>query len=82
MEKIFKGISNHKRLDILFLINNEEGITVDSIANRLNFDFKNTSAHLQKLVNAGLINKKYVGKQVSHKLSPYGKKFIRFIKTF
>jgi len=34
------------------------------------------------LVQAGLLNKRYQGRSVIHSLSPYGEKFIKFIKTF
>ena len=35
---------------------------------------------LMQLVNAGLVNKKYQGREVLHSLSPFGKKFIEFTK--
>ncbi len=82
LERHFKGIANHRRLDILFLIKNFDGITLDGIAEKLNCNFKTISGHTKSLVNAGLVDKRYQGRRVAHFLSPYGKIFYKFITTF
>ncbi len=82
LERHFKGVSNHWRIQILKLVNDKEGISVEGIANSLNGNFKTISEHTKKLVNAGLMNKRYRGNNVEHALSPYGKMFLRFIKSF
>jgi DNA-binding transcriptional ArsR family regulator len=82
LERYFKGAANHSRLEILHIVKGSEGITLDKIASQLHKNFKTISEHTRKLVNAGLLNKKYQGREVAHSLSPYGKKFLDFIKTF
>jgi predicted transcriptional regulator len=82
LERCFKGVANHHRIDILLIVKNNDGITVDKIAELLNANFKTISQHTHSLVRAGLLNKKYVGRQVNHSLSPYGKSFIKFMQTF
>lgn len=82
LERYFKGVANHRRIDILKLVNKQEGITLVGIAETLNCDIKTISQHTQKLVQAGLLNKRYKGKYITHSLSPYGRKFIKFIKEF
>ncbi|MBU4480345.1 winged helix-turn-helix domain-containing protein [Patescibacteria group bacterium] len=82
LEKHFKGVSNHWRINILLLLNEESGLSLEQIAETLNANYKTISEHTKKLVHAGLINKKYINNTVSHSLSPYGKKFINFFKTF
>ena len=82
LEKHFKGLANHRRLDILFLVYKNPGITVDGISEKLDCNFKTISEHTRKLVQAGLVDKKYHGKAVAHVLSPYGHKFFNFIKSF
>ncbi len=82
LERHFKGIANHRRLDILLLLEKTENLTVDNISGILKCNFKTISAHTQKLVLAGLLEKKYFGREVRHKLSPYGLKIIKFIKIF
>jgi len=82
MERHFKGIANHRRIDILLLISKEKGITVEDIAENLKTNIKTISEHTRRLVQAGLINKQYRGRSVEHSLSPYGKYFVDFIKAF
>ncbi len=82
LERYFKGAANHRRIAILFAVEKNDGITVEGIADELETNFKTTSQHTRSLVQAGLLNKKYQGRQVAHSLSPYGKAFSRFMKTF
>jgi len=82
MERHFKGIANHKRIEILLLVKNSEGITLEEIAEQLKGNFKTISEHTRRLVQAGLLNKTYQGRSVIHSLSPYGEKIVNFIKTF
>ena len=82
LERYFKGAANHRRLEILLLVAENHGITLEEIAGTLKCNIKTTSEHTRRLVQAGLLNKKYQGRAVAHSLSPYGKNFVRFIKTF
>ncbi len=82
LERYFKGAANHWRIAILLAVEKNEGIAVEEIAEELDADFKNVSQHTRRLVQAGLLNKKYRGRQVAHSLSPYGKSFLKFMKTF
>lgn len=82
LERYFKGMANHRRIDILSVVKKTDGITLEQIAEKLNCNIKTTSEHTKKLVQAGLLNKKYRGREVAHSLSPYGKKFLEFTKTF
>jgi len=82
LERHFKGIANHRRLEIIFLVDKSNGITLEEIADSLKCDFRTISEHTKKLVYAGLLNKKYQGRNVSHFLSPYGREILKFIRTF
>jgi len=82
IERYFKGVANYRRIEILLLIERSSGICLEKIADVLKYEIKNTFQHVQKLSNAGLVNKKHNGKMVDHTLSPYGKRFVNFIKTF
>lgn len=82
IERHFKGAANHNRIDILILVSENPGVTVDGISEKLDKNFKTTSEHTRRLVQAGLLNKDYKGRSVSHSLSPYGERFVKFIKTF
>jgi len=82
LERHFKGLANHRRIDILILVSRNPGITMDGISKKLDCNFKTISGHTSKLVQSGLLDKKYYGRAVSHTISPYGKKFLSFTKTF
>ena len=82
LERYFKGAANHRRISILLAVEANVGITVEGIADTLDVNFKTISQHTRSLVHAGLLNKKYLGRQVTHSLSPYGGLFFKFIKTF
>lgn len=82
LERHFKGAANHHRIDILLLLAHDEGMSLEGIAERLDCNIKTISEHTRKLVQAGLVNKAYKGRSVEHTLSPYGKSFCRFIRTF
>ena len=82
MERHFKGVANHNRIEILFLVARQPNITVDEIAEGLQRNFKTISEHARRLAHSGLINKTYKGRSVGHTLSPYGKIFIKFIQSF
>jgi len=82
IERHAKGIANHWRIEILFIIADNSEITLDRISKKLNCNFKTVSEHTRRLVQAGLINKKYRGQSVLHTLTPYGKIFYKFIKIF
>ena len=82
IERYFKGVSNHRRIAILLAVQKQEGLTVDDISETLGVNFKTISEHTRRLVQAGLLNKEYRGRNVIHSLSPYGKRFYKFIETF
>ncbi|MBI2035399.1 MAG: helix-turn-helix transcriptional regulator [Candidatus Liptonbacteria bacterium] len=82
LERYFKGAANHWRIAILDIVHKHEGITVFEITEKLGGNFKTISQHTRALVHAGLLNKKYRGREVTHLLSPYGKAFFKFMQTF
>ena len=82
LERYFKGAANYHRLDILHLVNKNDGVTLENISELLNTNIKTISEHTRRLVQAGLLNKTYQGREVAHSLSPYGKRFVDFIKSF
>ena len=82
LERHFKGVANHRRIAILLLVASEKGIDVEEIAERLSCNIKTISEHTRRLVQAGLVDKAYKGRKVTHSLSPYGRTFYGFIRTF
>ena len=82
MERHFKGSANHWRIEIILLLDKKKALTLEEIVETLNMNEKTASEHTRRLVQAGLVNKRYVGRTVEHTLSPYGKTFASFITTF
>lgn len=81
IERHFKGIANHWRIEVMLLLSEETDLSLEKIAKRLNANFQTMAEHVRRLNVAGLVNKKYHGREVHHSLSPYGKKFASFLKT-
>lgn len=82
LERHFKGIANYHRIDILRLVKEEDNLTVEGLAEELKCNFKTISEHTRRLVQAGLLNKRYRGREVLHSLSPYGLKLVELMETF
>ncbi len=82
MERHLKGMANHYRVEILLLVSEQQGITLEEIVRLLKANEKTIGEHTRRLYQAGLINKQYQGRFVEHSLSPYGKIFVKFLKSF
>ena len=82
MERHLKGVANHRRIQILLLIAARNNLTLDDIVKAVDANEKTVGEHTRRLAQAGLVNKSYRGKFVEHTLSPYGRLFIKFLKSF
>ena len=82
MERHFKGIANHWRIDTLLLLSAEDNLSLEMIAEKLGANFYTMGEHVRRLYQAGLVDKKHQGREVHHNLSPYGKKVVTFMKSF
>jgi DNA-binding HxlR family transcriptional regulator len=81
MERHLKGIANHYRIGILLHLETADA-NLGEIVEALDANEKTIGEHTRRLYVAGLINKKYRGHFVEHSLSPYGKMFVSFLKSF
>lgn len=82
LERHFKGVASHRRLQILLYVARHTDATVESLTEQLKCNFRTTSSHTQRLVTAGLLEKHYRGREVLHTLTPYGERFVAFINEF
>ena len=82
LERHFKGVANHRRIQILLLVFKCPDISLVGIAERVNSNMKTIAEHTRRLVIAGLVEKSHTGTSVAHKLTPYGQEFVQFIETF
>ena len=82
IQKITKGIANHTRIQVVNVLQQQPGLTLDQITELLNGNFKTISGHIKRLSEAGLVWKKYNGNFVQHTLTEEGKKCAQFLKSF
>src|SRR3989344_7688841 len=82
MERHLKGVANHHRIEIILLVAKRGGITLEDIVETLKVNEKTIGEHTRRLHGSGLLNKKYRGRHVEHRLSPYGKLFVHFLESF
>lgn len=80
IERMVKGFSNHRRIQILDLLHKEPELSVDNIAEKLGTGYENTSDHVRKLATAGLVMKRNDGSSVRHKLTPQAESILVFCK--
>jgi DNA-binding transcriptional ArsR family regulator len=80
LERVVKGFANHRRIEILTLLDKTPELSVFEIAERLKINFKTASEHIQRLAIAGLVLKRNEGNNVRHALSSTGKTILKFLR--
>lgn len=81
VEQIIRSFSNHRRIAMLCLLDENPELSVSQIADELKIDIKLASFYLRKLTIAGLIMKKSSGKSIRHKLTKRGTFVLAFVRT-
>ena len=69
LERIVKGFANHRRLQILGVLQKEPELSLQEISEKVNSDFKNISSHINKMAVSGLVIKRNELHSVRHKLT-------------
>lgn len=81
LERIVRGFSNHRRIQILDLLEKMPEMSVDEICTHLNINDRTGSEHLRRLAIAGLVMKRNEGHAVRHKLTPRGTSILKYLRT-
>lgn len=81
IERIVKGFSNHRRIEIMELLYKEPELSLNEISEKLNVNLKTLSEHLRKMAISGIVLKRYEGIEVRHRLSQRGEKILQFLKN-
>ena len=81
LERLVRGFANHRRIEVLDLLESEAELDLREIARRCAINYKTASEHLRRLAVAGLVTKRAKGTHVLHLLSPRGKKVLMFLRT-
>ena len=80
LERIVRGFSNHRRIEILHLLEKQPELSVAQVAEKLRINFKTASAHIHRLAVAGLVIKRSDGVSVRHKLTDRGVHILKFLR--
>jgi len=80
LERLVKGFSNHRRIQILELLEREPELSVSEIAERVKINVKNASQHVRRMAIAGLVLKRNQNKNVRHKLTDKGRTVLKFLR--
>lgn len=81
LERLVKGFANHRRIQILQLLERQPELSVIEVADRLSVNFKTISEHIRRLAISGLVLKRSAGKAVRHKLTDQAKDVLTFLRT-
>ena len=81
LERIVKGVANHRRIEILELLIKSPELSVVDISEKLNVNFKTISEHIKRLATAGFVLKRSEGSSVRHKITARGLAILKFLRT-
>ncbi len=81
LERVTRGSSHNRRIQILYLLNTKGNLSVETISNTLHTNYKNAAQHTQRMFIAGLIEKTQSGRSVLHTLTPLGKSLLSFYRS-
>lgn len=78
LERVVKGFANHRRIQMLRLLERDADLTLLDICTRLKTGMKSCAEHLRRAHLAGLIDKRYEGRYVRHRLTALGARALQF----
>lgn len=81
LERIVKGVANHRRIAILESLAKTSEMSVAEIADKLKLNFKTASEHIRRLAISGLLMKRSDGHSIRHKLTKRGMLILKFLRT-
>ena len=81
LERMVRGFSNHRRIEILELLEKQPELSVGEIAKVLEIGFKTAAQHLARLATAGLVLKRSDGGSIRHKLTDRAQAILKFLRT-
>ena len=81
LERLVRGFSNHRRIQILEVLQKEPEQSVDDIAKLLGINYKTAADHLRRLAIAGLVLKKSDSVSIRHKITDRAEYVLKFLRT-
>lgn len=80
LERIVKGAANHRRIQILLLLDETPELSVQEISVKLKINYKTASEHIRRLAISGLVLKRSRGINVLHRVSLLGELVLKFLR--
>ena len=81
LERLVRGFSNHRRIEIMGLLARSPELSVAGIARELDINFKTASEHIRRLTIANIVLKRNIGQNVHHRLTDQGMNILKFLRT-
>ena len=81
LEHLVRGFSNHRRIEMLELLNREPELSIAEVCEKLKINFKTASEHVRRLAIAGFVMKRNEGLYVRLALTPRGFHILKFLRT-
>ena len=81
LEKWIKGVSNHRRIEILDLLQRKPKLSLINISHELKVNFKTIGEHVRRLHIAELVSKHNLARDVEHELTKRGRHVLTFLRT-
>ncbi len=81
LERIVKGFANHRRIEILRLLQKRPELSVYEVCQLLHISVKTGSEHIRRLDVAGLVVKRHAGRWVRHRLTERATGVLTFLRT-
>ena len=81
LERIVKGFANHRRIEILQLLEQRPELSLNEITEVLGVNFRTSSEHIRRLSYAGLVMKRNEGNAVRHAVTARGIAILKFLRT-
>jgi predicted transcriptional regulator len=80
-ERVVRGFSSHRRIQILFILKKTPELSVDEVADELDINFRTASEHIRRLAISGLVIKRNAGNSVRHKITKRAESILKFLGT-
>lgn len=81
LERLVRGFSNHRRIEMMVLLTRSPELSVDEISKMLEINFKTAADHIRRLAIAGLVLKRSDGASVRHRLTDRAQIVLKFLRT-
>src|SRR3989344_868261 len=81
LERIVRGYSNHRRIQMLELLNKTPELSVEEVASTLRINYKTAAEHIRRLAISAMVVKRNAGNAVRLKVSKRGDSILKFLRT-